>query len=298
MSSRHKPSNYTVIPVLRIAPGLVYRYIYLDGWSPSREASKTTWRKTPAAAGAYSGILSPGSRKRLIQIINLLVAVSLPKKATHFMTGRQFTFRINFITLTLPAPQGDTTDQDLKRRALKQWLEYWKDRLPGWSYVWRAERQENGNLHFHITGDRYILYTDLRDTWNNALRKLGFIEQFKNKHGHDMPNSTDVHAVAHIRNLGAYIAKYMSKSEKHQTPVKGRVWDCSSNLKTKSRCDFLFDSALEIEWQDLKRRFNQQVFTTDFCEGIRLTESQAERFLSPRIREQWQNYLQSVRVHA
>lgn len=44
------------------------------------------------------------------------------------------------------------------------------------------------------------------------------------------PNSTDIHGLYKIKNVPAYISKYMSKSETNKE-LKGRLWGCSDNLK-------------------------------------------------------------------
>lgn len=47
------------------------------------------------------------------------------------------------------------------------------------------------------------------------------------------PNSTDVHGVKNIRNLGAYLADYMAKKEEGKDTIAGRVWGCSYSLSKK-----------------------------------------------------------------
>lgn len=79
-------------------------------------------------------------------------------------------------------------------------------------YIWRAEAQENGNIHFHITTDVYIPQMGLRKDWNSCCDILGYTTRFEIKHGHREPNSTDVHSVKHVRSLVSYLAKYLGKN--------------------------------------------------------------------------------------
>lgn len=302
----HKPSKFTLIPFLRVVPGSVYRYQLMDPpfipESGRTRYSSGVFGKSDPADGQpptqpkqYPGKLTATSRRSLVRAINLLLAISLPKKAVQFSTGKEFTFRVNFITLTLPAPQGDVTDEQLKRGPLKSWLKYWTRETGGMSYVWRAERQANGNLHFHIVSDRYILYTELRDTWNHRLNSLGFIDTFAEKHGHRHPNSTDVHAVAHIRNLAAYIAKYMSKQTQEADGIGGRVWDCSTNLKTKKRVEYMVDADTEDFWKMLTTKFPKRTWATDFCAGVWLNEKQMQQNLPAPVAADYANWLESIR---
>lgn len=281
--------------MVKVCPGMVIAYSILDP-APRRSPLEITVHGNAVPGGAlYTGILTPSSKRKLIKAINLLVAIALPKKAIQFESKKEFTFRVNFITLTLPAPQGSISDKELKQKCLKQWIEYWKGKLPGMSYVWRAERQKNGNLHFHLVTDRYIHYKAIRDTWNDQLASTGLIDAFQAKNGHRHPNSTDVHAVKAIRSLGAYIAKYMSKTESTAQPIEGRVWDCSRNLKQKDACAFPATPGDHEQFAALMEAHAEASFSTEYCGGVRLTEAQAEAELPPQWLDEYHAYLARVR---
>lgn len=289
-------NRFVVVPVVKIQPGLLLHYTILDPPPPRRQEERANRIRTAKANQLYTGLLSASAKKRLTKAVNLLVAIARPKKALHFQSKKEFTFRINFVTLTLPAPQAEISDRQLKEKCLKRWLEFWKDKLPGLSYVWRAERQENGNLHFHLITDQYIFFKDLRDTWNKSLSQFHFIDEFQRQHRHRHPNSTDVHAVRKIRDLGAYIAKYMSKGEGTAQPITGKVWDCSKNLKTKDKCDFI-PSSEELE------RFGMiygsgylDTFSNEHCAGVKMSESEMHRYLPAEWKKRYSEYLERVRA--
>lgn len=303
------PGIRTEIPIFRISPGGVYMYSmwdppYIPDHSDNARRSRSSQLDATSATPTlphpknYPGRMTPTSRRSLIRAINLLVAIALPKKAVHFQSGREFTFRVNFITLTLPASQGAVTDKELKRGPLKNWLRYWSREARGMSYVWRAERQANGNLHIHITTDRYILYSDIRDTWNNRLDALGFIDSFEAKHHHRHPNSTDVHAVAHVRNLANYIAKYMSKQDREPDGIEGRVWDCSANLKADIRCEYAVDHDIAQLFQRLQEQYPHRTWSTEWAGGIRLSEEEMKHALPDSFMRDYEAYLQQVRSMA
>lgn len=281
--------------MVKVMPGMIVAYSVLDPPPRRIPLDITGHQGVPPPKALYTGILSPSAKKKLVKAINLLVAISEPKKAVHFETRKEFMFRVNFITLTLPSEQGAITDKELKQKCLKQWLEYWKDKLPGMSYVWRAERQKNGNLHFHLVTDRYIHYKAIRESWNRCLASTGLIDRFQEKHGHRHPNSTDVHAVKHVRNLGAYIAKYMSKTESKAQPIEGRVWDCSANLKRKDACAFPASGQDYDTFQALMDAHTDAAFATEHCGGVRLTESQMEAELPPAWLTEYIAYLARIR---
>lgn len=188
--------------------------------------------------------LSKKARKNISSKINWLLEFAEPKKIYNDYTGNYFTFKINFITLTLPTLQMHT-DKTIKSKALNQFLTELRERFEVRNYVWRAECQQNGNLHFHIATDTYIHWYIIRNIWNRQLRKLGYIKKYKekfsamslkdyikyskktgvkdlstillryqrgNKTNWSDPNTTDIHSVNKVNNLSAYLAKYMAKS--------------------------------------------------------------------------------------
>ncbi len=276
----------------------------------------------------YTGKLSAYSRKRLKKAIQLIVASSIPKEAPNFKTGKTYKFKVNFITLTLPSPQGSITDKSIKTQCLDPFIKRLKRKYKLNSYVWRAERQGNGNLHFHMITDCWIHYEKMRNDWNDCIGKLGFIEEFKKKHGHSNPNSTDIHSITRIKNLSQYFSKYMAKDELTQEAamniphashayglpkpskkkvywkvckkevdclIEGKVWDCSKNLKTKNTCEVLLESDALDTWQKVSadpevRRKSELVFTILFLEA-----DQFDRYVTGGLRERWLSYLAVIR---
>jgi len=104
------------------------------------------------------------------------------------------------------------------------------------NYVWKLEFQKNGKLHVHLTTDSFINHSELRFYWNNLLKKNGYLDKFISEHKHDNPNSTDVHSVWKVKNLGAYIAKYLAKNEDSEGVINGRIWGCNYELSAKNKC--------------------------------------------------------------
>jgi len=277
---------------------------------------------------AYSGTLAPHAKKRLAKALNLLVAIARPKSVFNPKTGKPFTFRLNFVTLTLPAAQKSISDKDLKIQCFDPFIKSMKRKHGLKSYIWRAERQFNGNLHFHLTTDCFLPLTSLRDEWNRFLARFHFIDDFEKKHGHFSPNSTDVHSVHQIKNIAAYMVKYMSKDpvqhladvnservnkgleainpNKHEyrsldhqpqwnTPIVGKVWDCSINLKTKEKCVMVADSHTRSEVRHINASGCTEHLTTDHCFLMLLKSGRMEEVLPTRLRHMYQGYLNKIR---
>jgi len=190
--------------------------------------------------------LSDKARKRLRDAINWLFILSSEKQCYNNKTKRTFNFRLNFITLTLPSTQFHS-DKTIKRVALNGFLDIMRKYHGLENYVWRAECQRNGSIHFHLVSDCFLNWYVVRNVWNRQIKKLGYIEKYRKKHtqlteadyietysnkdgtNHDRlkksyaygqssnwasPNSTDVHALYKVRNVTAYVSGYMSKSGK------------------------------------------------------------------------------------
>ena len=121
--------------------------------------------------------------------------------------------RLTFVTLTLAASQ-EHSDNQIKRSLLDNFILTLKRKFRVKNYVWRAELQKNGNIHFHFVLDTYIHYLRLRKIWNNIQEKLNYVSRFEQKYGHRDPNSTDVRAVRTSTLVGVYISKYVTKREK------------------------------------------------------------------------------------
>lgn len=213
----------------------------------SKRYSLANHRSEGVNVAYNTGKLSHGARKRLKSSIELLIDISPKKWFTVPSTGKRFQFQITFLTLTLSAPQGDITDKTVVKTLLEPFLQTLRRKYKCKSYVWRAEKQKNGNLHFHITTNQYIPYDTVRDDWNRCQNKLGFINQFSAKYGHSNPNSTDIHSVRGVRDLARYMVKYMSKEVPESQIVTCKQWDCSKDLKMRENICLEIDNEVHSQ---------------------------------------------------
>lgn len=115
------------------------------------------------------------------------------------------------------------------------------------NYIWRAETQENGNIHFHLLADTFLNQHMLRRVWNNYLCKLGY------KYGYGSANVNSLKRDKNsnkILNVERYLCKYLTKPplrdkfkgmklrdlegisdvDKFRRPVLGKNWGCSRAL--------------------------------------------------------------------
>ena len=184
----------------------------------------------------HANKLSDKAIKRIQSAINWLVVSAKEKKVYNHSTGKNYNFKVNLITLTLPDTAEKITEYQFKTKLMHPFLVYMKKYHKLNNYVWKIEFQNNGKLHVHLTTDTFILHNIIRSVWNRLLEKNDFLIDFEKKFKHKNPNSIDVHAVWKVKNLGAYLAKYMSKNEQNTDIVNGRIWGCNHELSDKNKC--------------------------------------------------------------
>ena len=254
----------TIIPSISIHPDRVCRFNQVS-WEPCRPSRNHFSHlklfnddSLVAPISKYSaralsiinsdrkakGLVSIQAKRKMIKALDYMLLITSNKSAFARMSGKEFNFKIAFITLTLPSEQIHV-DKTIKNQCLNQFLieiqRFYKVR----NYLWRAERQENGNLHFHVLIDRFIDWSEMRDRWNRIINKLGYVDRYQAKmkeyyrggfrksnnkndkrpvkqqykaylanHRSDFrsPNSTDIHSIKRITNIKQYVSKYMTKT--------------------------------------------------------------------------------------
>ena len=211
----------------------------------------------------HKGVMSKAAVKRMGNAIDWLLCYSSDKKVFHKKTGRKFRFNIGFVTLTLSASQVHS-DKVIKKTLLHQFLTEARWRWGVIHYVWKSERQKNGNIHFHIVTDKFIPYKELRDCWNRIQSKLGYVSRFCCAYGHSDPNSTDIHSVKNIKNVSAYIKKYMSKHADEEQ-IEGNIWGLSYSLSKSKNLVMHMDESTSKAFDYVCNMFPGIYKTLDYC---------------------------------
>ena len=188
--------------------------------------------------------LSPRARKRIRNSVNWLAYLSGTRESKYFKGKSKKPFSLGFWTLTLPSKQMHS-HKEIKSKCLNNFFNTMRSKFHMKNYIWVAELQSNGNIHFHITTDIYVHYMEIRRVWNKSLELLGYVSEYqqvrqtmsfveysywrnqsgtRNKakilksynHGKNTrwrdPNTVDIKSVKNIKSMGAYLAKYISKN--------------------------------------------------------------------------------------
>ena len=239
--------------------------------------------------------ISPVAKRKISRAIDYLIFNSRPKRLPNTLHGKGYQFRLNFITLTLSSEQIHS-DQEIKHHLLNQFLIELPKKWNVRSYIWRAEKQKNGNIHFHIITDKFIPWLELRNSWNRIQQKLGYVTRYRSNRlkfysagfkmineggrtrsrnvqlraykyglrtGWQSPNSTDVHAIKKINNIRAYFIKYLTKSDADHD-LAGRLWGCSTNLTHLAGGITLLDSSVQEDLEKIAAAAETTSYHSDY----------------------------------
>jgi hypothetical protein len=189
----------------------------------------------------YNGYMSPATGRKVRKYLGTWL-LALQQNMTD-RGGRGTKYYPTFVTLTLASKQ-QHDDNYIKRNLLNRFI-IRVQKLFGVKYFfWRAEPQENGNLHFHLIIDRWAKWETLRAEWNAIQAAHGYIDAYRlaqeakhlggfkfnpkaggskaaQRKAYDEgvacnwsnPNSTDVHKINKLESLTAYVVKYVCKRD-------------------------------------------------------------------------------------
>jgi hypothetical protein len=176
----------------------------------------------------YTGTLSARAQKTIDKRLHAWVYTLLSARANRKAKSSARKYIPIFVTLTLPAKQVHD-DRVIKKKVLELFIKRLQYNCGVTHYFWRAEVQQNGNIHFHMVFDRFIDKHRLSQYWNDALEPLGYIDAFENKHGHRNPPAVNVRKLySNSANIW-YMLKYCGKDSKGR-PIQGAVFRFSRGL--------------------------------------------------------------------
>ncbi len=172
------------------------------------------------------------SQRRVVKAVDMLLQRSPVQRIYNPIIQKFHDFKVGFVTLTIPATKS-VEAKFAHEKLLQPFLRAARRKWGVQDYIWKAELQQRGQLHYHITWNRFVDWVHIRNVWNSLLRKHRLSDDYAKRFGHFNPNSVDVHSVWKVRNLKAYLAKYIAKEEQNKSRLNGKVWDCSMKLKER-----------------------------------------------------------------
>lgn len=196
----------------------------------------------------YNGQMSKAAKKKIKTIVPNLALLEAARQTRNGKTkklGKKSVMErlktkkpvLSFITLTLASEQ-QHPDNQIKRDCLQPFLASLKRKCNMYRYLWVAELQKNGNIHFHIVTPSYIRKEEIRSLWNYHQNSLGYVDRSR----YASPPSTQIEACRSIQSTGLYISKYLTKEPeipeqdeqtqaKEQRRIEGRLWGCDEETE-------------------------------------------------------------------
>ena len=230
----------------------------------------------------YSGDITESTKKRICRTVSVFCQRTKNQVVYNPITGRKQIFKFGFLTLTVP----DLTTNDQShyyKNLLKPLLRYLSGRFGKFEYIWKAEVQSRGSIHYHVTLNHFIPFNYILSKWNELLNKNGLMEDFKLKYGHANPNSIDLHSVRNVTNLEAYLIKYIAKKDKNGYSFKGKVWGCSENLQGAKYFAEWLSTAAKDKITDLAKKGGLMIKHLEQCTIIRFIKGYSLKDVSNSI---------------
>jgi hypothetical protein len=145
-------------------------------------------------SGQYNGYMSPATRRKVKGIIeNYLTAVQLSTSMQFPKSFPSTEVYPTFLTLTVPGKclHDDNTMKEYFSRFMEYLTGSKEKGNSGWNvknYIWVAETQKNGNIHFHVILDRGLPAGRIQEEWNRVLERLGYVTWFRNRQNYIYAN--------------------------------------------------------------------------------------------------------------
>lgn len=165
-----------------------------------------------------------------------IIAYANLKKSKKFMA---------FYSISFPKGLSDEIIRTIHNTALTRIRKYRKS----FSYIWVAERQRNGTLHFHMLTNEYLNIRIINHIYKKAIsnaidkNKLTEINYDQTKY-----NGVDVKLVESILKLTKYLTKYLTKNN---SEFDGLCWNCDSSISALVTTLYLNDDEFKSIYSKL-----------------------------------------------
>lgn len=268
----------------------------------------------------HSGHISSNSARKIRNAVEWLLAAAEEKYLYSKKSKRFYKWKLSFLTLTLPT-QGTHSDIMVKS-ILNSFLTLAKYNYGLHSYIWKAEPQRRGVIHFHITSDCYMWKNSVKFEWNRLLSKHGLLN------GHSDAPTTKIHSTYRVQNMAAYLTKYFIKPPAkfikppfknkygglaisykgdedkvsvdfknvfYIRPIQGRLWGCSQSLSKARGMSYIVD---ETEMRSFNQEFRDvgaKEIQKAYCNFFHLPDDYYKNLPTGAIKHDYLAHLLKIR---
>jgi hypothetical protein len=125
--------------------------------------------------------------------------------------------RCPFLTLTY---RNQVPDNDKAKRHLDNFFKRLRRKYQGLDYLWIAETQQRGAIHFHVTLNQRIHHSIINKEWNEVVANWA--------KGQGMQHEKLYPNIQTLNKPGRYMAKYLSKETGN---IRGNYYDMSKGIR-------------------------------------------------------------------
>lgn len=180
---------------------------------------------------SYSGKLSPGAKKRLTKSIELLLQSVKRQMIKTPYSNNLMPFKISHCCVTIADNIRTIPAKECHKTCLEPFILWMRRKYGMSSFIWKAEHQQRGQLHYHIVSDCFIPKENIRQKWNELQREAGYLDDWYKKNQNYNPPGTWINRPKPYQDMAYYLKKEVIKMYQNENSVEGKVWDCSINLK-------------------------------------------------------------------
>lgn len=278
---------------VQIRANSIYLYTIPDHWLIHQSARIP--HPPPPLANRFKGAVTARTQYVIKRAVSLLSQAS-PTRYIHppyFQCPQPY--KLSFITLTIPVVVKSTL-QESYINLLYPWLRNTVLNIPNCLYFWRAEYQQRGALHYHVTTNQPIDYRLIRRNWNRILRSNRLLDQYALRFKSYDPNSTDVHMITNANDVENYLAKYVSKSATNIPPNQhGKIWGCSPSLKHTRYFTIEASNHMEIRLMNILARYPHTEYQSEHGIYIKFTRPIAPLIIPTQQRHLYTTFINSLK---
>lgn len=235
----------------------------------------------------YYDYLSKLTAKKVRRCVEWMYLLSDIKYIPATTTEKGFHFKINFITLTLSSAQMHS-DTYINKHLLKPFLTWLERHWNVHNYIWKAEIQDNGNIHYHITTNKYIPKKSIQSKWNSIQNNHGYVKVHPITKEVYNPPSTYIKSVQNEKELGKYIGGYYAKKDEYCKDKQHHRWEEHFYKDELNIIATKYEGAEEVE---MKRVLHSRIWSSsESLSRIKcfITEKEQDYF---EAKEDYLNYI-------
>jgi len=189
------------------------------------EASQANLRKK------RTGLPTPSSMRNLRKCMDVFQMSLVGTKSLNPITQKSSFMKAAFLTFTIPDAHTMLDSKKGYEALLKHMIEYLIYHFGVSRYVWRFERQERGQAHWHLCVNKYCELHSVKTYWLRLLAKEGLTRDYYSKYNYDPSSAVVIEGISTDNELAFYFSKYFNKKTQSDKPTAGRWW--GSDLVTK-----------------------------------------------------------------